>query len=111
MLTWEMGGKILNRIPLIRHLKWREVAEFKMLYGGLSAKNNPFLQRNAQNSTLMYFPEGSYTMNGRKPYMEYAVGVQNIFNLFQIEYVHRLNYLELPTAYKHGIRVVFNPTF
>ena len=111
MLTWEMGGKMLNRIPLIRHLKWREVAEFKMLYGGLSAKNNPFLQRNVQNSTLMYFPEGSYTMNGHKPYMEYAVGVQNIFNLFQIEYVHRLNYLELPTAYKHGIRVVFNPTF
>ena len=111
MLTWEMGGKLLNRIPLLRRLKWREVAEFKTLWGRLSDKNNPLSPQNAGSPVLMHFPEGSTTMNGRQPYMEYAVGVQNIFNLIQIEYVRRLNYLNLPTAQKHGIRIVIDPTF
>ena len=37
--------------------------------------------------------------------------MQNIFSLIQIEYVHRMNYLYLPTAAKHGIRFTINPTF
>ncbi len=111
MLNWELGGKIFNRIPLLRKLKWREVVEFKGLWGALSDRNNPTLARNAQSSILMQFPAGSNVMDGSKPYLEYAVGIQNIFNLFQIEYVRRLNYLDLPTAQKHGIRFVFNPTF
>jgi hypothetical protein len=111
MLTWEMGGKLLNRIPLLRKLKWREVVEFKGLWGALSRKNNPNLDQNAGSSILMYFPQGSTVMDGRKPYFEYAVGVQNVFNLFQIEYVRRLNYLNLPTAQKHGIRFTVKPSF
>ena len=111
MVMWEMGGKLFNRIPLLRKLKWREVLEFKSLWGQLSEKNNPNFLGNAGNDVLMVFPDGSSTMNGRRPYMEYGVGVQNIFNLIQIEYVRRLNYLDLPTAQKHGIRIVINPTF
>ena len=45
-LTWEMGGKILNRIPLLRKMKLREILEFKGLWGTLSKKNNPFLPEN-----------------------------------------------------------------
>jgi hypothetical protein len=59
----------------------------------------------------MFFPAGSYWLDGKKPYYEFAVGVQNIFSLIQIEYVRRLNYLDMPTASKHGIRFVINPTF
>ncbi|MGL5273556.1 MAG: DUF5686 family protein, partial [Phocaeicola sp.] len=40
---WDMGGKIFNRIPLIKKLKWREAIGFKMLYGTLTDKNNPYL--------------------------------------------------------------------
>ena len=111
MLTWEMGGKLLNRIPLLRKLKWREVAELKTMWGSLSRKNNPFLAENQQKGGLFLFPTGSYPIDSHRPYMEYAVGIQNIFNLIQIEYVRRLNYLWLPTAEKHGIRFVINPTF
>ena len=114
MLTWEMGGKLFNRIPLLRHLKLREILELKCLWGTLSDKNNPTLAgiSNPRPSTkLMAFPEGCYVMDGRKPYWEYAIGVQNILSLIQIEYVHRINYLNLPTAQKHGIRFVINPTF
>jgi len=109
MLNWEMGGKLFNRIPLLRKLKWREVAEFKTMWGKLMDKNNPEMSPN--DPLLMKFPVGSYPIDSKRPFMEYAVGVQNIFNLLQIEYVHRLNYLDLPTAYKHGIRLVLNPTF
>ncbi len=111
MLTWEMGGKLLNRIPLLRKLKWREIFEFKALWGTLSDKNNPYLPENQSSSRLMVFPADSYIMDGRKPYMEYAVGVQNIFSLIQIEYVHRVNYHYLPTSSEHGIRFVINPSF
>ena len=111
MFTWEMGGKIFNRIPLLRKLKWREILEFKTLWGTLSDKNNPYLAENQNSSRLMVFPSNSFIMDGKHPYFEFAVGVQNIFSLIQIEYVHRMNYLYLPTAAKHGIRFTINPTF
>ena len=110
-LTWEMGGKILNRIPLLRKMKLREILEFKGLWGTLSKKNNPFVRENFYSNQLMVFPENSFIMDGKKPYWEYAIGVQNILSLIQIEYVHRINYLNLPTAEKHGIRFVITPTF
>ena len=111
MLTWEMGGKIFNRIPLLRKLKLREILEFKALWGSLSERNNPYLQQNQSSTLLMNFPTNSYIMDGKKPYFEYAIGVQNILSLIQIEYVRRLNYLDLPTATKHGIRFTITPTF
>ena len=43
--------------------------------------------------------------------LRYAVGIQNILSLIQIEYVHRINYRNLPTASEHGIRFVINPSF
>jgi hypothetical protein len=111
MLNWELGGKLLNRIPLMRKLKWREVVEFKGMWGKLTDKNNPELMQNLANPVLLSLPQGSHVINPRRPYMEWAVGVQNIFNLLQIEYVRRISYLHLPTAEKHGIRLVINPTF
>ena len=39
------------------------------------------------------------------------LGVDNILSLIRIEYVHRINYLDLPTASKHGIRFSVNPSF
>ena len=109
--TWEMGGKLFNRIPLLRRLKLREIFELKGLWGTLSKKNNPYLSENQGNGVLMQFPENSYIMDGKRPYWEYAIGIQNLFSLIQIEYVHRINYLDLPTAQKHGIRFTINPTF
>jgi len=110
-LTWEMGGKLFNRIPLLRRLKLREIFELKGIWGTLSKKNNPYLSENQGNKVLMQFPENSFIMDGKRPYWEYAIGIQNLFSLIQIEYVHRINYLDLPTAQKHGIRFTINPTF
>ena len=45
-VAWDMNGKLLNRIPLIKKLKWREYISVKGMWGTLTDKNNPFLERN-----------------------------------------------------------------
>ena len=110
-LAWDMNGKIFNRIPLLKKLKWREYIGFKGLWGSLTDKNNPFLFQNMGDATLMYFPEGSHVMNPKRPYMELIVGVHNIFKLFHVQYVRRLNYNELPTVHKQGVRLMMRMSF
>ena len=40
-LTYYMNGNLLNRLPLVKKLKWREVFCFRGLWGHLTDKNNP----------------------------------------------------------------------
>ena len=107
-VSWDLNGKIFNRIPLLKKLKWREYIGAKMLWGKLTNKNNPYLEQNHNSNVLMEFPEGCYVM---EPYFEIVAGVHNIFKLLHVEYVRRLNYNELPTARKHGIRFMVRLTF
>ena len=111
MVSWDINGKFFNRIPLIKKLKWREYIGVNMLWGQLSEKNNPFLKQNYGNEKLMYFPAGCNIMDNHKPYVELVFGIHNIFKLIHVEYVRRLNYLDLPTAHKWGIRYIFRMTF
>lgn len=115
-IGWDMNGKIFNRIPLLKKLKWREWVQVKVLWGTLSDKNNPFLEENKNDDTLLQFPmrDGVYTshlMEKNRPYVELAFGVHNIFKLLHIEYVKRLNYLENPYCNKDGIRLMVRMTF
>ena len=121
MSGWDMNGKILNRIPLIRKLKWREYIGFNMLWGTLTDKNNPFLVKNAGDSRLFYFPgefrkDGTFkyqsrVMDKNKPYFEVVAGIHNIFKILHVEYVRRLNYLDNPDIDKWGIRIMLRMTF
>ena len=111
MLSWDMNGKIFNRIPLLKKLKWREYIAINTLWGNLSDKNNPFLPENANSDRLMYFPEGCNIMDKNVPYVELVMGVHNIFKIIHIDLVRRLNYLDLPTSHKWGIRYIFRLTF
>ena len=110
-ITWDLKGKIFNRIPLIRKLKWREVVGIKGIIGMLTDKNNPTLARNANDDMLFAFPEGTHFFNHAEPYWELVVGVRNIFRFFQIDYVRRLSYTGLPGIKKHGIRFGFEFSF
>lgn len=112
-LTYDMNGKLFNRIPLIKKLKWREVFRFRALYGTLTDKNNPF---KSDNPDLFLFPQrdGRYTsfaMDPKVPYLEASVGIYNIFKLLHIEYVRRLTYLDNPGINKHGVRFMIQVVF
>ena len=111
MLNWDLNGKIFNRIPLLRKLKWREWLSVKCLWGDLSDKNNPTLAQNQGDGLLMYFPEGSYIMDKKEPYWEVSAGIHNIFKIVHVEYIRRLNYNHLPTAHKQGVRFMIRMTF
>ncbi len=104
-VQYYMNGFLLNKIPLIKKLKWREVFSAKVIYGGLRDENNPAytndvfqFQRNDDNEPITYgFSD--------KPYVEASVGLTNIFKFIRVDYVKRLNYLDQPDVPKHGIRV------
>ncbi|CDD50582.1 putative uncharacterized protein [Bacteroides sp. CAG:875] len=120
-VSWNLQGKIFNRIPLLKKLKWREFIGIKCLWVTLTDKNNPLLPQNANDSELMLFPghydaagnfhTSSYVMDPKKPYVEVSAGIHNIFKLLHVEYVRRLNYNELPTANKWGIRFMIRTVF
>jgi hypothetical protein len=106
------NGFFLNKIPLLRRLKWREVCTFKMIYGGVSAQNRP-----DANSTGLYKfptePDGTpitHTLE-KKPYAEMGIGVSNIFRVLRIDYIQRLSYLQNPGISKSGIRASIVLTF
>ena len=120
-VSWNMQGKLFNRIPLLKHLKWREFFGVKCLWGELTDKNNPFLKENENDPMLMKFPghyrmDGYYdyssnVMNPRIPYVEVTAGIHNIFKLLHVEYVRRLNYNHLPTANEWGVRLMIRTVF
>ena len=122
MLSWDMNGKLFNRIPLLKKLKWREFIGCNVLWGTLSSKNNPFLEKNAGDARLFYFPgtfdaeTGTYdylshVMDKKTPYVEVVAGIHNIFKLFHIQYVHRLTYVDRPDTQKWGIRFMLRVKF
>lgn len=99
------NGFFLNKIPLLKKLRWREVVEGKILYGGVRPENNP-----ASNPEQMKFPLNNngllstYALGGQ-PYLEAGAGIYNIFNIFRIDFVHRFTYLNHPGVPATGIRL------
>lgn len=119
-LSWDLNGKLFNRIPGFNRLKLREFIGCNMYFGYLSDKNNPFLEKNAGDARLYYFPghferDGSFKYTSQqldwyRPYVEVMVGVHNIFKILHVEYVHRINYLQHDTQ-KWGVRFTFRTSF
>ncbi len=106
-ITYFMNGALLNRVPLIKYLKMREVISFKGLYGSLSDKNNP-----EKNLDLFRFPTGALCRPMEKtPYMEMSVGLDNILTILRVDYVWRLTYRNTPGVDKSGFRIALHFTF
>ena len=96
-------GFLLNRIPLMRKLKWRLVGSANIIYGSLSQAN--------KNINSPVTPEGEETLPlgyfDNMPYVELGYGVENIFRFFRIDFVHRLTYLDNTDVRKFGILFSF----
>lgn len=77
-------GFFLNKIPLMRKLKLREIVNFKGIAGTLSP----------QNQIALYLPSNTHTLSFTKPYLEFSVGMENILKFFRVDAIFRLNYLD-----------------
>lgn len=112
-LSWDLNGKIFNRIPLLKKLKWREFIELRAFWGTLSDKNNPLYYTNSglNDDVVLKFPEGCYKLDGKKPYYEMSFGIHNILKILHVEYIRRFNYLDLPTASRDCVKFTFRASF
>jgi hypothetical protein len=79
-------GLFLNKVPLLRKLKWREVVTLKAVWGTVNEKNR----------RALLFPKALSALD-KGPYAEASVGIENIFKIFRIDAFWRLNY-QLPRA-------------
>jgi hypothetical protein len=99
------NGFILNKLPVLKRLKLREVVTLKVLYGGISNMNNPSLEPG-----LFKLPTDSngipltYSLE-KKPYIEASVGVSNLFRIFRIDLIKRFTYIHNPDVQDIGVRV------
>jgi hypothetical protein len=98
-------GFLLNRIPLIRKLKWRLVGTTNVVYGGMSSMNKKLVP---DSETYPEFKTVGYLERG-KPYVEMGYGVENIFKFFRVDFIHRLSYLDNPDVDK--FKVLFSVQF
>jgi hypothetical protein len=101
------NGFFFNKLPLIKKLKLREVAGFKILYGGIRDENNP-----AKTPGLFNFPttsingvpvQSTYALN-KTPYIEASIGLANIFKVIRLDLVKRFTYTDHPNISTLGLR-------
>ena len=108
--TYYFKGWIMNRIPGINKLKLRGVVSVAAIYGGLTKKNNPFLE---SGTGLYDFPQSAtfdnsgYWTAGRTsspigllPYIEITAGFENILKFIRIDYVRRITYNDYELPFK-----------
>ena len=97
-------GFILNKIPLMRKLKWRLVGTANIIYGSMNQANKDIIAPTTPDGqpTLSF---GSFESN--RPYIEMGYGVENIFKFFRVDFVHRLSYLENPDIRKFAVLFSF----
>ncbi|MFM9950887.1 MAG: carboxypeptidase-like regulatory domain-containing protein, partial [Saprospiraceae bacterium] len=91
-------GFFLNHIPLLRKLKWREVAIFKAVMGGMSANNREADRLNAWSPQSGADVYTGFRSPSSKPFLEAGVGIENILQVIRVDALWRLNYLDNPEA-------------
>ena len=82
-LEHHFQGFFLNKIPLFRRLKWREVVGVRTLIGSYDETKH----------TGMIFPAGMTGLRST-PYTEFSAGIENIFKIIRVDAVWRYNYNE-----------------
>ncbi len=103
-VTYQARGALLNLIPGVRRLGLREVVNFSGIYGHRSAANSAV--------DLLALPADANVTTMTKPYMEISVGLDNILRFIRLDYVWRLNYLNMPYHIdRRGLRVALQFTF
>ena len=120
-LSWDVtywgNGILMNRLPLIKRLRLREVISLRGIWGSLSDKNNPNAVEtqnlvSPSTSALFMFPSDAPCQPmGNKPYMEAGVGLDNILTILRVDYVWRITYRDHAGTDRHGIRIQLHFNF
>jgi hypothetical protein len=97
-------GLLMNKIPLIRKLKWRLLGTANILYGSLRQENIDIMSDKD--------PEGNPTLGFQgldkdMPFIELGYGIENIFKFIRVDGVHRITYRDNPDAQKFSLKVSF----
>lgn len=96
-LYHHFDGKILNRIPLIKKLQWREIFIVNYMIASASQKN----------LDLMILPNEMTALNGH--YMEVGFGIENIFKLARVDFLWRVTQRDKTDIQKFGVRFSISP--
>lgn len=93
------NGLFFDRIPLIKKLKWRLVVSAQSVWGDISD----------QQREVMLLPESTRSF-GNVPYVESAIGIENIFKFIRVDAIWRMTHLEdgMPPV---GVRAKFTIRF
>ncbi len=100
-------GFVMNRIPLMKKLKWRLVGTGSALFGNVSQSTlDAQVTVDENGNPLPQFD----VLDSSRPFAEVGIGIENIFKFFRVDYVRRLTYLEKPNIRKSDIKVSFQIT-
>ena len=87
-------GFFLNKIPLLRKLKWREVLTLKSVVGDMRP----------ENVNQLVYP-GGIDPQIHRPYLESGFAIENIFKIIRVDALWRMTHLERPNTRPFGLRV------
>jgi hypothetical protein len=93
------NGYFLNRIPLLKKLKWREILGTKAIYGSLHQDNFKIIPQKVADQPITQFKTFTDV-----PYLEVSAGIENIFKIIRIDAVWRLTYRDEPRVRNFGIK-------
>jgi hypothetical protein len=96
-------GFLVNSVPALKQLNWRLVATGSILYGRVSNANRTI----TPPVSLGGEPLPTFQSLGRLPYAEIGYGVENIFKIVRVDFLHRLTYRNSPGAKDFGVKVSF----
>jgi hypothetical protein len=116
-------GLFFNRIPLLKKLKWREVAGFNFILSSYDKTNMTYNETTNPDGLLpetyivdpvtkIEYPLTTFkTMTWDKPYMEVSYGIENIFKVFRLQIHHRLSYLDVEEGGKKVWPIMIKGSF
>ena len=93
IINHHLGGVLLNRIPGIRKLKWREVWSMRMWWGDISranyVANYANMKDNPANNGIIQLEVAD-----KIPLMEFSFGIENILKIFRVDMFWRATHLD-----------------